>query len=109
MARAPFPFADVSTSSSGDSNTRSASAPSAITPLFFQPIARAGVSVAIRIGRLSLSVRSADRPLTTTSVIQTGTTWGSDVSPALGTDVAQGTRSTLHVFTGTADGKEFHF
>lgn len=67
------------------------------------------VSVAIRIGRLSLSVRSADRPLTTASVIQSGTTWGSDVSPALGTNVAQGTRSTLRVFTGTTEGKEFRF
>ncbi len=67
------------------------------------------VSVANRIGRLSLSVRSADRALTKTSPVLSETTWASDVSPALGTDVAQGARNTLRVFTGSAEGKEFRF
>jgi pilus assembly protein CpaB len=66
------------------------------------------VSVATRIGRLSLSVRSADRG-STNSPSLSATTWASDVSPALGTDVAQGTRNTLRVFTGSAEGKEFRF
>jgi pilus assembly protein CpaB len=68
------------------------------------------VSVATRIGRLSLAVLSADSPKTTTTVGGSKTTtWASDVSPALGTDVAQGARAELHVFEGAADGKEFRF
>jgi pilus assembly protein CpaB len=67
------------------------------------------VSVATRIGRLSLAVRSADRPLPSSSTASPGTTWASDVSPALGTGVAQGTRSVLHVFPGAAESKEFRF
>lgn len=67
------------------------------------------ISVATRLGRLSLSVRSADRASPTKSSVQLGTTWASDVSPALGTNVAQGTHNTLHLFTGTAEGKEFRF
>jgi len=67
------------------------------------------VSVATRIGRLSLAVRSADRTSATTPAQEPKTTWASDVSPALGTDVAQGARSELHVFQGSGDGKEFRF
>jgi pilus assembly protein CpaB len=67
------------------------------------------VSVATRIGRLSLSVRSADRAPAAAPAAPPTTTWASDVSPALGTNVAQGTRSTLHVFQGSADAKEFRF
>lgn len=84
------------------------------------------VSVATRIGRLSLAVRSADdtavaaspgapRATTnatandTTNAATNATTWASDVSPALGTDVAQGARSELHVFHGSGDGKAFRF
>jgi pilus assembly protein CpaB len=67
------------------------------------------VSVATRIGRLSLSVRSADRTSFVSTPALPKTTWASDVSPALGADVAQGSRSSLRVFTGAADGKEFRF
>lgn len=67
------------------------------------------VSVATRIGRLSLAVRSADRSLVGTSASSPKTTWASDVSPALGTNVAQGARSEIHVFKGSGDGKEFRF
>ena len=67
------------------------------------------VSVATRIGRLSLAVRSADRTLAAMPVVAPQTTWASDVSPALGTDVAKGARSELHVFQGSGEGKEFRF
>jgi pilus assembly protein CpaB len=67
------------------------------------------VSVATRIGKLSLSVRSAERNPSSDNLSQPKTTWASDVSPALGTDVAQGTRNTLHVFPGAGDRKEFRF
>jgi pilus assembly protein CpaB len=67
------------------------------------------VSVAIRLGRLSLAVRSADHPPGPASPDSPKTTWASDVSPALGTDVAKGTHSIIHVFQGAADGKEFQF
>jgi pilus assembly protein CpaB len=67
------------------------------------------VAVGTRIGRLSLAVQSAGDALAAMAPAATRTTWASDVSPALGTDVAQGSRSTLRVFPGAADGKEFHF
>jgi pilus assembly protein CpaB len=67
------------------------------------------VSVATRLGRLSLAVRSADHAPVAAAADPPKTTWASDVSPALGADVAQGTRSVLHVFQGAADGKEFRF
>jgi pilus assembly protein CpaB len=67
------------------------------------------VSVASRLGRLSLAVRSADHAPAVTLADAQKTTWASDVSPALGTDVAQGAHSELHVFHGAADGKEVRF
>jgi pilus assembly protein CpaB len=67
------------------------------------------VSVATRLGRLSLAVRSPDHAPVAMSAGPPKTTWASDVSPALGTDVAQGARSVLHLFQGAADGKEFRF
>jgi len=68
------------------------------------------VSVATRIGKLSLTVRSADRSGVLADAGQLHkTTWASDASPALGTNVAQGTRDVLYVFPGTGDRKEFHF
>jgi pilus assembly protein CpaB len=68
------------------------------------------VSVATRIGKLSLTVRSADRNGVLADAGQLPkTTWASDVSPALGTNVAQGTRDILHVFPGAGDRKEFRF
>jgi len=74
------------------------------------PVQAERVSVATRIGRLSLAVRSADNAQAGVSKgAEKATTWASDVSPALGTDVAQGARSELHVFHGSGDGKEFRF
>jgi pilus assembly protein CpaB len=67
------------------------------------------VSVATRIGRLSFAVRSVDRSQEAVIVGSPATTWASDVSPALGIDVAQGRRNMVHVFPGTADKKEFRF
>ncbi len=68
------------------------------------------ISVATRIGRLSLAVRSADHTRTPTEASLPNTTWASDVSPALGANVAQGaTRPVLHVFPGAAESKEFRF
>jgi pilus assembly protein CpaB len=68
------------------------------------------VAVATRIGKLSLAVRSADRTPVAVAADPPKTTWASDVSPALGTDVAQGApRSVLHVFPGAAAGTEFRF
>jgi pilus assembly protein CpaB len=69
------------------------------------------VSVATRLGRLSLAVRSADishgKPVVGGP---TGTVWASDVSAALGQDTkAPVVTHPVHVFSGSADGKEFHF
>jgi pilus assembly protein CpaB len=63
------------------------------------------VQVAARIGRLSLAVRAADQP-----AIQPASTpaiWAGDVSHALTGGPAPA--SVLHVFQGTADGKEFRY
>jgi pilus assembly protein CpaB len=67
------------------------------------------VSVATRIGKLSLAVRSADHRQPNDEGAHPRTVWASDVSPALGANVAQGAKSTLHVFLGSAEGKEFKF
>jgi len=67
------------------------------------------VSVATRIGKLSLAVRSADHTGPDDKGAHPRTVWASDVSPALGADVARGARSALHVYQGSADGKEFRF
>lgn len=69
------------------------------------------VSVATRLGPLSLAVRSADttqgKPVIGTPK---GTVWASDVSSALGQDAtAPAVTHPVHVFSGAADGKEFHF
>lgn len=69
------------------------------------------VSVATRLGSLSLAVRSADvahgQPMPSTP---NGTVWASDVSAALGQDApSKVVAHPVHVFSGTADGKEFHF
>ena len=68
------------------------------------------VAVASRIGRLSVIVRSADAPLQPEPAppARPVVTWASDVSPALASGPAQPT-STLRVYQGSADGKEFKF
>ena len=69
------------------------------------------VSVAVRLGRLSLSVRSAESaPPGTQLAAVPNTTWAVDVSPALGADAAPPTRqSTMRVFQGSGEAKEFKF
>jgi pilus assembly protein CpaB len=67
------------------------------------------VSVATRIGKLSLAVRSADHTQPDGKTVQPRTVWASDVSPALGADVAEGAKTALHVFRGSADEKEDRF
>jgi pilus assembly protein CpaB len=67
------------------------------------------ISVAGRVGRLSLAVRSIGGAPRSGPAGQPITTWASDVSPALGVDVARGSRSTIRVFHGSADGKEYGF
>jgi pilus assembly protein CpaB len=68
------------------------------------------VSVAVRLGRLSLSVRSADAPVRTAiAESQPTTTWASDVSPALANDKPQRADNVIHVFQGAGDAKEYKF
>ncbi|MEJ0016002.1 MAG: Flp pilus assembly protein CpaB [Acetobacteraceae bacterium] len=67
------------------------------------------VSVAVRIGRLSLAVRSATAASGPPPVAANGTTWAGDVSPALGTEAPSPPQNTMRVFQGSADAKEFKF
>jgi pilus assembly protein CpaB len=70
------------------------------------------VQVAIRLGRLSLSVRPADEaPESRGARIPPTATFASDVSPALSVDLnppAPATRS-IRVWSSTGEGKEFKF
>jgi len=69
------------------------------------------VTVAVRLGRLSLAVRSADSPPPgTPAAVTPNTTWADDVSPALGADSTPApTQRTLRVYSGDGDAKEFKF
>ena len=70
------------------------------------------IAGATRLGRLSLAVRSADGADTAdASEVSVQTTWGGDVSPALGrpAPTAKDGGATLRLFSGGADGKEFRF
>ncbi len=88
------------------------------------------VLVAERIGKLSLSVLSADRrpggaaqaasspapglpaPGAAPSVsrpVGAGVTWAGDVSPALGSNAARSAPSKVQVFQGSSESKEYHF
>ncbi len=64
------------------------------------------VQVATRLGRLSLSVRSAESGPSEEKI---GTTWAGDVSSALGTALAKPVLSTMKVFGGSGEGREFKF
>lgn len=65
------------------------------------------VQVAVRIGRLSLVVRSAEAGGVQDAV--NGPTWAADVSPALAGARAPIPANVLRVFTGSSEGKEFRF
>jgi pilus assembly protein CpaB len=68
------------------------------------------VSVATRLGRLSLSVRSADGTHRTAQpTTGSGTTWAVDVSPALGSTTPPVADNVIRVFQGGGDVKEFRY
>ena len=64
------------------------------------------VSMASRLGHLSLSVCSTDTCQSTQT--RTSLTWASDVSPALAKD-GHDAGATLHIFNGVSEQKDFHF
>lgn len=65
------------------------------------------VAVASRIGRLSLSVRSADSA--NSSAAPTGPVYASDVSRALSSPAARPSTGTLRVHPGAGETREFKF
>lgn len=67
------------------------------------------ISVAMRLGRISLAVRSAEPAPRAMKVAGADTTWASDVSPALSSESSRSTDSVVHVFQGGQDAKEFKF
>jgi pilus assembly protein CpaB len=66
------------------------------------------VSVATRLGRLSLVVRSA-KAGTAAENASPGITWASDVSPALDAVNPTARPSVVHVFSGNGGGQEYRF
>jgi pilus assembly protein CpaB len=71
-----------------------------------------GVEVAVRLGKLSLSVRPADEGSNPDPAgTPIGTTWASDISPALAGDVPPppAANRMIKVWQGTDDGKDFKF
>ena len=70
------------------------------------------VSVANRLGKLSLVVRSA-KPAEPGSANadppQGTTTWAGDVSPALGSENQKPAPTVIHIFRGAGDGQEYKF
>ncbi len=70
------------------------------------------VSVAVRLGKLSLSVRSAEAAPVQAKAkppASSNTTWAADVSPALGVDTAPPVQSTIRVYQGSSESKEYKF
>ena len=68
------------------------------------------VSVAVRIGKLSLSVVSADQSIAAAGAAKAKViTWGGDVSTALRQGANSAESSTIRVFQGAKDSKEFRF
>ncbi|MGA3401980.1 MAG: Flp pilus assembly protein CpaB [Acetobacteraceae bacterium] len=68
------------------------------------------VSVATRLGRLSLSVRSADNSQRSAQPTSSpSTTWAVDVSPALGTGTQPNADNVIRVFQGGGDVREFRY
>ncbi len=63
------------------------------------------ISIASRLGRLSLSVCSTEA--CEGSRVSNNLMWGSDVSPALA--AGGGSGGTVHIFNGATDAKDFHF
>ena len=66
------------------------------------------LSVAMRLGKLSLVVVAADQAVGIVKDAPKTITWGGDVSTALGKGEAL-PGNTIRVFHGANDGKEFHF
>lgn len=72
------------------------------------------IAVATRLGRLSLAVRAAEEPAPAHpapgSPARVLTTWGGDVSPALGLPVpSTGSGAVMRLYQGATDGKEIRF
>jgi Flp pilus assembly protein CpaB len=68
------------------------------------------VQVAVRLGRLSLSVRPADRPIDAGAGRPVAATYASDISPALASDVPPSdSGQVMKVWKSTGDAKDFKF
>ena len=67
------------------------------------------LSVAIRLGRLSLSLRAAADQQQVGEARGNRPTWARDVSPALNNDSAPTTDSVVRIFQGATSTKEFKF
>ena len=69
------------------------------------------ISVALQLGRLSLSVRASDQTAPAAgNTVSGATVWAFDVSPTLGADRAPPPQAGIvRIFSGTTEAKEFKF
>ncbi len=67
------------------------------------------VSVAMRLGRLSLSVRSSDAGPHGEASGSTGSVYARDVSSALGAEPPPAPTKSIHIFNGAGEGKEYKY
>jgi pilus assembly protein CpaB len=67
------------------------------------------LTVALRLGKLALVVRSAERASAEAKPAAPQTVWAGDVSPALGHEAAPNPGVVVHIWQGSADSKEFRF
>lgn len=69
------------------------------------------VAVATRLGRLSLTVRSAEAPrnVVATAPKRGRTVWAMDVSRALGAEATRSTGQTMRLYLGAKQAQEFRF
>ncbi len=92
----------------GASPVGNETAQSRTVTLEVMPEAAESLSVAMRLGRLSLSLRSATDPQDVSGTASRPT-WARDVSPALGAEAAPVTDQVVRIFRGSGETKEFKF
>ncbi len=83
--------------------------PASTVTLEVTPTQAQRVSVAMRLGRLSLSVRSSEAGPHNDATTQGGSVYARDVSSALGAEPAPAPKKSIHIFNGAGEAKEYKY